>query len=99
MLEMREREGSDVLGAHEDRGKGGTEASKHSAEVDASQVRQGCLAAFSRKPDPQVRRSQEPFDEDELARCLRGDARAAVQERKEMRHKRSYREQRPHRWW
>ena len=33
MLEMREREGSDVLGAREDRGKGGREASKHSAEV------------------------------------------------------------------
>ena len=39
MLEMREREGSDVLGAREDRGNVGREASKHSAEVDASQVR------------------------------------------------------------
>ena len=37
VLEMREREGSDALGAREDRGKGGEDASKHSAEVDASQ--------------------------------------------------------------
>ena len=56
MLEVRERGGSDVLGAREDRGKGGRESSKHSAEVDASQERQGGLPAFSRKSDQQVRR-------------------------------------------
>ena len=49
-MQMREREGSDVLGAREDRGKGSRDASKHPAEVDASQVRQGGLAAFSRRP-------------------------------------------------
>ena len=33
MLEMREREGSDVLGAREHPSRRGREASKHSAEV------------------------------------------------------------------
>ena len=37
--EKREREGSDVLGAREDRGKGGREASKHSAKVGRPQRR------------------------------------------------------------
>ena len=39
MLEMREREGSDVLGAREDPGRRGREASKHSAEVEIPKER------------------------------------------------------------
>ena len=59
--------GMPEVGASQERKKD-KQVSQHSAEV--------CL--------PQVRRSQDPSDEDELAefRCMRGDARAAVQERK-----------------
>ena len=39
MLEMREREGSDVLGAREDPGRRGRDASKHSTEVGIPQER------------------------------------------------------------
>ena len=48
MLEMREREGSGVLGAREDPGRRGREVSKYSVEIDASQERQCGLTPFSR---------------------------------------------------
>ena len=50
MLEMREREGSGVLRTREGRAKWSREASKHSAQVGASQARRGGLPAFSRRP-------------------------------------------------
>ena len=55
MLKMREREGSGVLGAREDRGKLGGEASKHSAEVSIPRRRRSPeLSQYSaEKSEPQ----------------------------------------------
>ena len=76
MLEMREREGSDVLGAREDPGRRGREASKHSAEVGIPQGRDAHRRSHSiqQKVGAAVRLSQEPSDEDHVAEfnCMRG---------------------------
>ena len=61
------------------------EALKHSAEVDASQERETRRSRSIQQTDgiPQVRPSQAHPDEDKIAevKCMRRDARAAVQER------------------
>ena len=92
MLEMRELQDSDVLGAPENHGKWGRDASKDSSEVGKPQK------SMHRKRDKEVSRHSGEDRTAELG-CVRGDARAAVQEReREMGHRRSHREQRPHRW-
>ena len=50
-------------------------------KVDASQMRQGGLAAFSRKSELQVRRSQEPSDEDEYSQNSGATAQQCKRER------------------
>ena len=52
---------------HEVRSKRNKEASKLSAEVGAPQR---CFTAFKQKSDPQVRRPQEPSNEEQTAFSL-----------------------------
>ena len=84
MLEMREREGSDVLGAREDRGNWGREASKHSSEVGFPQERDKEVSQYSAEADASRDKDvSRPSAEDRTAefRCMREDARAAERER------------------
>ena len=97
MLEMREREGSDVLGAREDRGKWGREASKHLAEVDIPQERVKEVSQYSAEVDaPQARQGgsldiqQKTVRQNSVA-CVGTPAQQCKKER-EMGHKRSYRD-------
>ena len=74
---MREREGSDVLGALEDPSSRGKDASKRSAEVGIPQERSHMRSySIQQNVDAAVRLSQEPSDEDEYLQNL--DARAGT---------------------